>query len=927
MVAVLWIAMSPAWGEACRFDVYGKTVREIRIEKSDPDQALDEGSIRGVLLVHPGQELSLQSLQNSLRLLYALDRFKGIEVVTEPVGPGEVDLIFIFDQRPIFRRVKFSGGFEILPWLIPRGGVTLKSLRRAVPVSYGTAYRETLVDESKAAIRNLYRRQGFFENSVQTEMRVRDDAFLDITFETDLGEPTILERVYFRGIEDFPDHEPRDKMRNKVGKRFVLERLDDDVQRLERTLGDRPTAWDEFVGRVYRPKNTFTTAEVDVEEIFYDNDTNAVEGTFQLRGGTDVTVNIDRRGRLWHWTRRVNGESLLYELPVMRQFKVDEDLIADGASILEDIYADRNYYDSQVSYTVETPASNEKVITYTIDEGRRVKVERFVTKGNEELSDDSLESTILSGRGLGKNRFFNPQVYRSDAAAIETYYRERGWMDVNVIMYEPVFTSPTSVDLQVSIIEGKRYYARSIDIRSNGLELPALQLNLEPGDYLQRKLIRPDLENLVEYYLKRGVRDVRAEAEYLDTNITHAKDVVYVLENPEVYRVGEIVIRGLGRTRRSVVERELTFRTGDTYRYEDLLESQQELYELGLFQRVSFSAIPRPYDPRVLDVLVELQEGRAGLVEFGFGFFEESGFSELLSITYGNIGGRDRSINLFIEHNELEDRQELTFREPYLFTSKFQLAWTLFRGRVREPNYTADIYGSSVSFLREIGDYWRFLIGSSTSRVSLGDQEEIPEELRIDNVTVLRSQVFYDDRDNKLNPKRGNLIGLEVQVSPRFLADPFWKSELQGAFYLNVREQHVLVFSQRLGWGDRLPITERFEVGTRILRGFEKEDIGPFAVNDAGTAASYVGGNVYFASNLEFRYALYSWLGLAVFFDVGGAFADADAIYDEDIRSNTGAGIILQTPVGPVRLDYGVKIDRRHGESFGEFSFSLGHLF
>ncbi|MCG2710577.1 MAG: outer membrane protein assembly factor, partial [Thermodesulfovibrionales bacterium] len=105
-------------------------------------------------------------------------------------------------------------------------------------------------------------------------------------------------------------------------------------------------------------------------------------------------------------------------------------------------------------------------------------------------------------------------------------------------------------------------------------------------------------------------------------------------------------------------------------------------------------------------------------------------------------------------------------------------------------------------------------------------------------------------------------------------------------------------------------------------RGYEQDTLGPKGVNGSPT-----GGNAFVLTNLELRTDVAKGFGLVTFLDGGNVWKKTGDIKLSEMKYTAGAGIRYNTPVGPLRIDYGHKLDREKGESRGEVHFSIGHAF
>jgi len=125
------------------------------------------------------------------------------------------------------------------------------------------------------------------------------------------------------------------------------------------------------------------------------------------------------------------------------------------------------------------------------------------------------------------------------------------------------------------------------------------------------------------------------------------------------------------------------------------------------------------------------------------------------------------------------------------------------------------------------------------------------------------------------------------------------------------------------GGTDELPLVERFFLGGRsTVRGYEQDTLGPKGADNNPT-----GGNAFLMGNLELRTAVGKGIGIVPFLDAGNVWVKPADFRISDIRYTAGLGLRYETPVGPLRIDYGVKLNKEERESRGAVHFSIGHAF
>jgi outer membrane protein insertion porin family len=199
-------------------------------------------------------------------------------------------------------------------------------------------------------------------------------------------------------------------------------------------------------------------------------------------------------------------------------------------------------------------------------------------------------------------------------------------------------------------------------------------------------------------------------------------------------------------------------------------------------------------------------------------------------------------------------------------------------------------------------------------------------------ISGVKPALIYDTRDNPFDPKKGVLAGISMKLATfLFLSEVnFIKTEIYGSTFHKLSKRITLALSARggvaygLGSTEQLPLVERFFLGGRsTVRGYAQDTLGPKGAD--GTTPT--GGNAYLMGNVEFRTDIGRGLGLVPFFDMGNVWLSAGEINPMKLKYTTGLGLRYNTPVGPLRVDYGLKLSRQTGESRGEIHFSVGHAF
>jgi len=365
-----------------------------------------------------------------------------------------------------------------------------------------------------------------------------------------------------------------------------------------------------------------------------------------------------------------------------------------------------------------------------------------------------------------------------------------------------------------------------------------------------------------------------------------------------------------------------------------------KLFKLGLFTDIEVESLNR--SDKKKDVLIKLKEGNAGAVEFGFGYADYEQFRGFAEVSYRNLWGMNRLGSARTELSSLEKRFILQYQEPWF------LDWPLpFRAfflienkkEVNVPDravrYQLSRYTLTAGVEKKLSDtvkadlYYEFTL-VTTSKVQ-PDVILSREDVGTLAISSIKPGIAYDTRDDPFEPSKGVLAGGSLKIaSPLFLSETnFTKITLFGSTFHRLHKRIVLAVSVRgglafgLGRTNELPIVERFFLGgSSTVRGYDQDTLGP-----KGADGNPTGGNAFLAGNIEFRTFVGRGISLVPFVDMGNVWVKSSDMNVTDLKYTAGIGLRYSTPVGPLRVDYGFKLNRAPGESNSALHFSIGHAF
>jgi outer membrane protein insertion porin family len=400
--------------------------------------------------------------------------------------------------------------------------------------------------------------------------------------------------------------------------------------------------------------------------------------------------------------------------------------------------------------------------------------------------------------------------------------------------------------------------------------------------------------------------------------------------------VGRILVVGLEDTRETVVLRESRVKEGEFLSYQKLLDTQSGLSGTGLFTNVQIREIPSEDDRR--DLLIQVTEGARTTIVPGLGWGEREKWRASVELNRLNISGLGRTASLFLRSSLRGSRALFSLTEPYAFGRRQAVNMRFYA----EDDRSRDAFdfhrlGFQTQTVFPFGPA-NVLVQYTFQKTSTSDVEtdcaEFNRDLCDGKISGPSIGFVHDTRSDPLDPRRGTLFSIETLLSAAALGgDSFVKGSALIARYEEVRAGTVIAGSARLGlsraFGDsvELPLPERFFAGgPSLMRGFKVDEVGPGTFNFDNVFVP-TGGNALLAAALEVRVDVTKAIGFQVFAETGNVYSRVSAIKLKEMREVAGIGLRYRSPFGPLRLDWGFKLDRRPGEGLYQLHLGVGYAF
>lgn len=617
------------------------------------------------------------------------------------------------------------------------------------------------------------------------------------------------------------------------------------------------------------------------------------------------------------------------------QDRIDENIIRDSINSLVHFYESNGFIDVKIHPLIEETDSVFK-ISYIINEGKQKFIEDIkLIFTDENLQEESKEILRILSNSVGSK--YKPDLLEDDRKKIEDYLKAKGYYLAKVHKPE-IREKNEKIKIIFKISESKKVKIKNIFLKINNnilYDKASMTLN-----YYQDKLFNDSVftdikRKLLEIYQTSGYIDAVIEANY---ELKESEVDIHISINPNERRYfGKSVILGNRKTKIEFIYNRLIPKENTSYNPYILEEERQILYSTGLFSRVD---INKQRVDESIDIIYYLEEAPAGAVEFGFGYGEYERAKVFVDLSYINLLGTNKQIFSRLELSNFDKRGYFTYVDPWLWKNLiFKSTISYEDVDVRNIDTKNTLYklkklNFSVGFEKKLFENFKLELlyeGSHTKTSNV-----LPEVIISDQdvgklfTSGFKGSVIYDTRDNPFDPKKGWLAGISSKVNLDVVG-----SEInfnRTSFYINryneILNNLVLAISLRGGWiwlfGDTkdIPISERFFLGGRqTVRGYIQNTLGPKNNNQP------TGGNAFLMGNVEIRSSLGKNFFLVNFLDFGQVWQRVGDMNITDLKYTTGIGLRYRTPIGPIRIDYGYKLNRERNESHGEIHFSFGHAF
>lgn len=549
-------------------------------------------------------------------------------------------------------------------------------------------------------------------------------------------------------------------------------------------------------------------------------------------------------------------------------------------------------------------------------QGQELGVVRLITiEGNNFVDTETIRASILKTR-LGEEA--TEQKIIDDIRAIY----DLGYFEDVQATVDPALGG---VEVVFHVVENPIVREVTFSgVPGIAFEKYARDMKTQPGLILNAHDIWEDLEGLWEWVLGEYGYLVRVTSLSADTDGRIGIELAQTT-------LQDIVITGNEKTKDFVIERELTFEAGDPVDIKAIDQSLRRLLMLGYFDEIS-REFSQEDDPDKTVLTINLKERKTGAATFGVGYSTAEGLVGFLQVSDDNFLGRGQMVKANVSLGQKVTSYEFEFYEPYITKSGISLGTSLYR-RISEVK-TADpdsdeetkskrtSIGGDLTLGKPLTEFTRgrltIKLENNTYAHEDGPIGGVPDDSKTRNIGV---GLNTNTVDHPFFPTEGykNDVYLELGTTLFGGTSAYAKLSLEHSRFFEVKDGGYVLALRGMGGrllGGSLPEADKFRIGgADTLRGYSYGD----------SSLGLVGDNM-LVMNAEFRFPIVEKVQGVVFTDWGTTWNQGQSFNMKDLKNSFGIGVRLDTPLGLLRLDYGLGKDAENHRK-GQFYFGIGQAF
>lgn len=645
--------------------------------------------------------------------------------------------------------------------------------------------------------------------------------------------------------------------------------------------------------------------------------------------------------------KELKQEKLSDNFPLKRNAIFAQKDLDAAVAKLKKFYMDEGFYLVEMEPRIEQRSTSEYVVTISINEGNKVRISTISFEGNLALSSRKLRGVMetkeawfmswLTGAGTYKE-----EVLSNDTLLIADHYMNNGY--INIKVGEPVVKLSDDRDslmVTIAVTEGEQYRIGSISMTGDIL-YPEKEirdkLRSETGDIFSRAKMREDITTITDMTADKGYAFSNVNPQTKLDDQKKILDITFDVDKGDLVYIDRINITGNTKSRDKVARREMRLIEGELYSATGFKRSKQNLMNTGYFEEANIASA-KGSAPNKLNINVDLKEKPTGAFTIGGGYSSLDGMIFQGSVSQSNFMGLGIKAGVTAAIGGKSNTYSVGVTDPYFLDSKWTLGADIYRSERDYTDYSRRLTGGDIKAGYPITDFistfWMYkyeikqIYNPIPLYVTWNATDPVNYPLNTTTTSSIYASITNNTTDYRFDPNSGMVNTLSVEYAGLGGNNKYIRELVDNTFYYPLWWKLVISAKVAVGAiqkaGATIPIDEKFYLGgIGTLRGYSARTVSPMS------NGLYVGGEKQLFGNIEVKFPLMPEFGIkgVVFYDAGNAWSGS-AFKPPEMLMSYGGGIRWASPMGPLRLEYGIPVNPRSGidSRTGRFEFGIGSLF
>lgn len=901
LIALLLFLCLPSWAVTPEVP----KIEKVTLKLTHPGNPEEIAQLKSLVLLKAGSRLNHQKIRKSIENLYKIGSFSDIQVKTEKLETGWINLYFEMTSKFRIKSIKIY---------TDNSSVGKGEIRKSMfSIRKNDYFDINKVKDSLKEINNLLESHGYFHANIKWEHK------------TYLATSTssLIYRIKFGSLSkirqlklNFSNQALKERFKDLFSlEYFIPSKLQKQINKARNLL----------------KKEKYYFPEITYKESFLTHQNAGIDLEITIKEGYKYLFNFIGSRNKYSLISTI-WEKKRYEKWAEQESK---------ARILHDLQ-DRGYHNANVTSRIEE-VNNIKHINFIVKKNRKYRLGSLRFKGNKAFSARRLREIIKTDDIVFNKVFWlRPGSVLADQNRLKLFYYSQGYPSAKVTLTTAL--KKHKIDLIFIINEGKKFTVDSMLFDGNDFysdeELRSFMETQDGGSYVLQQFQR-DLETLRNRYYSFGFDRVEINPEI---PIGTEKTLLVNIREGKSYKMGTLTIIGASNSQKSLLKKLFPLNKEEFFNRLKVENFRNEVENTSVFSELKIYKIDK--EPDLLDILIKVIPDRSRFYGFGIGW-EDRGLGEgvlngfikglrgTLEYQERNIFNSYSSLSAILQKGLDETRFVISYDTPYFLRTQMDSSLRIWDEDQIYPSYAFNRIGIGESIIKRLSLNSYVTASLNWYRTDLTELRITPNTIDQENspfyTTSLNLFYMKENRDDPFNPQKGSFFSSDLKLAFPILEKDYSFFRLLWSYQKNFRLLKSGRFSvsvrNGIALGD-MSITERFFAGgPHTFRGVNYFKLGP---KDDDTQEP-MGGHALVLLNFEATFPLFiipfEDFYYSVFADFGNIYNKPRDVTLSNLEKAIGISIKYKTPGPFARMDFAWNLREDLGINNIVFHIGIGNVF